>query len=44
MGTWSVIVPQAATNFVLNPSAEAVGNFAALVGGDGSARPMVIWL
>ena len=33
MGTWSVIVPQAATNFVLNPSAEVVGNFAALAGG-----------
>lgn len=35
-GIWSVIVPEAATNFVLNPSAEAADNFGGLFVGSPS--------
>ncbi|NIQ88765.1 MAG: hypothetical protein GWN93_06650 [Deltaproteobacteria bacterium] len=33
MSTWKIIVPEATTNYCLNPSAETTGNFAAVGGG-----------
>jgi hypothetical protein len=33
MSTWKIIVPEATTNYVLNPSGEAAGSFGAVGGG-----------
>lgn len=33
MSTWKIVVPEATTNYCLNPSAEIAGNFAAVGGG-----------
>lgn len=40
MSRWKVIRPLAATNWILNPSAETTGNYAAAVGGETITREL----
>ncbi len=43
MGNWSVIVPEATENRVLNPSGEVAGNFAALAGATVTRSATYAW-
>lgn len=44
MGIWSIVVPEATTNYTLNPSGEIAGNFAAVGGGTMTRVTTTQWI